>query len=644
MKFNLLFPAFFLVTGLLIAIPSDRDLVSSAHAQTALSYPQTEAILFYQPNQSEKCIDTLASFDYLRFGLVASSEKQGDNGVNLGRRPGIGNWASTAYNFNDMGDGFLQKTILSAKALNPDLRVFSHAGLRNVPTNIADNDTNHPRRWFFDALSPRWFAYTMFADLQASVDNSALVFEVTARDVERMRKLGVQSAEELRLNPTKWIKRFESKYSYFQGFDNNQGSGPGTKEIMAFGKIEVKGDRGIITAMTRPRQIIDEKGKKKTIASRAIWGKPSTNTYKSGARFGLLSNAEKDSYGSHVFAMNLVCANLNNGTPFCREVNKGGSWSDHVVGYVRDILLPSKAGGVYLNDGITFDADENRQWKSYSFKFTGDTQPEQRLDMDGDGHVDSVESISAALYGTYDYASRRMTEEAKRQGRPDFFLVMNGALATEHNGQPVVYDEGTLDGREWEQFFNVFTDNGTLDAIDQYRRLYTGLIEREHPVALLTSRERTSLETKRKINVSDFRAVAAIGLIFGDGAIGVTGNFDSTFATCGNRKGPDTWMDEFAVDANGVAATRRTYKGPTRHEHRHWLGQALGTGEEITGMTNTFKREFENGIAYYSIPGGVIPLAQPMNKICGTDPVNDCSKNLTEITLQPGEGLILLRP
>lgn len=609
-----------------------------------LTYPQTEAIIFYEPDGSEQCLDTFASFDFIRFGLIASSAKQGDGGVNLGRRQGTGNWVDTKYNFNDMGDGFLQDDILAAKALNPDLKIYSHAGLRNVESDLQDYGLSHPRRWFFDALSPRWFAYTPLVKLQQSVDNTSTVFEFTADDIAKMRLLGAKSAEELGLDATRWIKKAESAYTYFQGFDNNQGSGSGTTEFLAIGKIVVEGERGYIHTLTRPRDVNggdDEDGKER---SRTVWGKPDTNTYSAGARFGLLSNVDKASYGTNSFAMNLVCADPDNTSAFCQEVNAGGSWTDHMVGYVRDILLPSKAGDVYLNDGITFDADENRKWKSYFFKFTGDEQKEQQLDMDGDGTADTIESISSALFGTYDAGARGIREEAKRLGRDDFFALMNGALATEHEGEPVVYDDWSVSGREWEQFFNRFTDEGTQDAIDQYRRLYSGLVDRKQPLALLTSRERTSLETEGKINLKDFRAVASIALIFGNGAFGVTGDYTSAFAACGNTKEPDTFMDYFSVDSNGVSANHPAYNSDTRHENRHWLGKALSEGEQIAGLNNTFKREFEHGIAYYSIPGGTIQLDSPMNKVCGTDPVNDCSKDITTLTLAPEEGIILLRP
>lgn len=608
-----------------------------------LSFPQTEAIIFYEPDGSEQCIDTLASFDYIRFGLIASSEKQGDGGVNLGRRAGTGNWANTLYNFNEISDGFLQDDILAAKKLNPDLNIYSHAGLRNVESDLADYGPTHPRRWFFDALSPRWFAYTPLVPLQKSVDNESTIFEFTAKDIENMRRLGAKSAEELGLDPTRWIRKAESAYTYFQGFDNNQGSGSGTTEMIAIGKIVIDGDRGYIHALTRDRAVDGDEGV--NVPSRTIWGKPNTNTYSAGARFGLLSNVDKDSYGTNAFAMNLVCANSENTSAFCQEVNTGGSWTEHMIGYVRDILLPSRAGDVYLNNGITFDADENRKWKSYFFKFTGDEEKEQQLDMDGDGVADSIDAISAALYGTYDTAANRITEEAKRQGREDFFTLMNGALATEKEGEQILYDEWSVDGREWEQFYNRFTDEGTQDAIDQYRRLYSGLVDRDQPLALLTSRERTSIENEGKINLKDFRSVAAIGLVFGNGAIGVTGDYTSNFEACGSKNTPDTWMDYFSVDDQGYASTHASYTGATRHENRHWLGKALGDGEQLAGLNNTFKRKFEHGEAYYSVPGGTIQLEKPMNKVCGAvDPVNDCAKNITSITLEPEDGIILLYP
>ncbi|MBI2426358.1 MAG: hypothetical protein HYV34_00790 [Candidatus Kerfeldbacteria bacterium] len=642
------------IPGIPPTAPAPRDFYPShpieapgkdADRIDELTFPQTEAIIFYGTNESEQCIDTLASFDYLRFGFIGSSAKQGDGGVNLGKRSGIGNWAGTQYNFNNINGG--QKLILDAKALNPDLNVYSHAGLRNVESNWADYSETYPRRWFFDALSPRWFAYTLLVPLQKSVDNESTVFEFKAEDIENMRRLGAKSAEELGLSATRWNKKAESLYTYFQGFDNNQGSGSGTTEMMAIGKIVIDGDRGTIHTLTRGRKMSGGEGDEGggvNVQSRTVWGKPNTNTYSAGARFGLLSNADKGSYGTNAFAMNMVCANPENTSAFCQEVNAGGSWTEHVVGYVRDILIPSRAGDVYLNNGITFDADANRDWRSYSFKFTGTEQKEQQLDMDGDGVADVIDMLSASLFGVYDSAATRISEEARRQGRNDFFSVMNGALATERESEQVVYGEWNISGREWEQFYNRFTDNGTQDAIDQYRRLYSGLVDRDHPLALLTSRERTSIENEGKINLKDFRSVAAIGLVFGNGAIGVTGDYTSGFAACGKTDEPDTWMDYFSVDDQGYASTHASYTGATRHENRHWLGKALGEGEQIAGLNNTFKRKFENGEAYYSAPGGTIQLETPMNKVCGTDPVNDCSKNIPSVTLEPEDGIILLYP
>lgn len=609
-----------------------------------LEFPQTEAIIFYETDGSEQCVDTLASFDYLRFGFLGSSAKQGAGGLNLGKRRGTGNWANTVYNLNEMSNGS-QQLVVDMKAQNPNLKAYSHSGIRVVETDRADYGETHPERWFFDGLSPRWFAYTPLVPLQTAVDNESTIFEFKATDIENMRRLGAKSAEELGINSTRWLKKAESQYTYFQGFDNNQGSGGGTTEIMAIGKIVVDGDRGYIYALTRERTIKDEGDDKgANVQSRTVWGKPNTNTYSAGARFGLLAGVDKASYGTNAFGMNMVCATPENTSPFCQEVNAGGSWAEYNVDYVRDILLPSRAGKVYLNDGITFDADENRKWKSYNTKFTGSEQKDQQLDMDGDGAADTIDGLGAALFDSYDFAATHITEEAKRQGRDDFFSVMNGALATEHESEAVVYDEWNLDGREWEQFFNRFTDEGTQDAIDQYRRLYSGLVERDHPLALLTSRERTMLENEGKINLKDFRAVASIALIFGNGAFGVTGDYTSAFSACGNTNEPDTFMDYFSVDSNGVSANHPAYNSDTRRENRHWLGKAKGSGEQIAGLNNTFKREFEKGIAYYSIPGGTIQLDSPMNKVCGTDPVNDCSKDITALTLAPEEGIILLKP
>jgi hypothetical protein len=643
------------IPGIPQAAPTPKDFYASHPIEAPgkgtdrideLAYPQTEAIIFYETDGSEQCTDTLASFDYLRFGFAASSERQGDGGLNLGGRSGTGNWTDTRYNFNNMSNGG-QQPILDAKALNPDLNTFSHAGMRNLETDQADYGETHPKRWFFDMVSPRWFAYTPLVPLQTSVDNESLIFEFTAEDIENMRRIGAKSAEELGLSATRWVKEAESQYTYFQGFGNDQGAGSGTTEIMAIGKIVMDGDRGTIHTLTRGRKVSGGEGDEgggMNIQSRTVWGKPNTNTYSAGARFGLLANVDKASYGTNAFTMNMVCADPLNTSAFCQEVNAGGSWTEHVVGFVRDILIPSAAGDVYLNDGITFDADENRTWRSYNAKFTGNEQKDQQLDMDGDGTADLIDNLSTSLFGAYKSAATRISEEARRQGRNDFFSVMNGALATEHEGEAVVYDEWNLDGREWEQFFNTFTDNGTRDAIDQYQRLYSGLVDREHPLALLTSRERTMLEREGKINLKDFRAVAAIGLAFGNGAIGVTGDYTSNFAACGSTNAPDTWMDYFSVDDQGYASTHANYSGETRNENRHWLGKALGDGEQLAGLNNTFRRKFEHGEAYYSVPGGTIQLETPMNKVCGTDPVNDCSKNITSITLEPGDGIILLYP
>jgi len=55
-----------------------------------------------------------------------------------------------------------------------------------------------------------------------------------------------------------------------------------------------------------------------------------------------------------------------------------------------------------------------------------------------------------------------------------------------------------------------------------------------------------------------------------------------------------------------------------------------------------YRRDFEHGVALYSLQGGTVAFDPPLRRICGVDPGNDGSL-VSEISLEPKTGIILRR-
>ncbi len=94
------------------------------------------------------------------------------------------------------------------------------------------------------------------------------------------------------------------------------------------------------------------------------------------------------------------------------------------------------------------------------------------------------------------------------------------------------------------------------------------------------------------------------------------------------------------MDPYGYAADHPLYPGSGRSDYLGWLGRALGPGYEVPGVAGVCRRDFERGVAVYSLQGGTVTFDPPLRRICGVDPGNDGSP-VAEITLEPRTGAIL---
>lgn len=502
-----------------------------------------------------------------------------------------------------------EAALTAAKKINPNLPIFTHMSLRYVEANWFGYSKDHPRRVIIERVSPRHFAYPRLIRLQEDVKNASEdTFEFTAQDIKYLRSLGVKGMDEGELD--RWVKKAEYEPYYFQFFDNDAGGKAGTSEIMAIQKLWTDGDKGFIQ-MTHKRQT----GGGET---RTVFG--SAQNYSKGARGSVLSSTNAE-LGALVFLLNLEC--MNSGSAFCKEVNTAGSFIDIAVEYVGKTQMTKKKDGIFLVDGTTLDADDEDGLKAYSYRFAGATSGDYKLDMDGNGSVDDINAINHDLPAMYAEYARLVEEEARAQSRPGFFVVVNGRLAETVDSK--AWPHPHIDGREFEDLNGGFNEPNTQVALDQYQNLFTGLVSNPAPLVTVSSRDRKATDAGH-FNLREHRATMAATLVLGDGYYGAMGSYASSIPECFTTKEPATWMDEYRVDGK-----------------LHWLGRATGSAVTLDEKSETYSRTFENGIAIFSGKGGTFRLPKAYNRICGTDPANNCAKGVTEVTLEAFDGLILAR-
>ncbi len=589
------------------------DKVSYYVGPGTLTYPRLGATIFSPIPHTQEAAEALSWYGAVQIPDVFSYGDQG--GYDLGERTGMGSWARTTYDFGD-GSG-PQETVYEAKQRNPGLVVLSHRGLSKIEPAQFRYSTNCPQRWLMDSLSPRWFAYTPLIKLQEAVtEPSQLVFKFRPEDIAPWRSWSVKGGKEQGL--TIWTPGNQYDWYYLSFFDNEAGGGRGTVEIMAI--YDIDWNTGAVTVTVRDAG----NGQYK----RNIYGRP--QKYLKGSRAGIVPDSSPNA-GAPNFLMNRYCADSS--YPECQELKVDGTdWMGAAADYVKDFLMASRypanaAQSVWLVDGIMMDAD-CEIWQPYNFPL-GNNGNDYHLDQDLDGKVDSIAQVNERLPKVYEAYAKRVKDYAKAMGR-DFYVVTNGAFA----GFPVRYHNG----REFEDFNGGFQDS-YLGALEQYANMFTPGMMTETPIiAMVSERDRSVQQTQ---NFDEHRHIMALTLML-DGFYDHTGDYATRIKALGYPGDePEDWFDEFSVDPSGYSSKHSRYTGKSRGEYTGWLGKAFGSLYQVEG-TGIYRRDFEHGVALYSLTGGTVRFDPPLRRICGADPGNDGSL-VTELTMEPRTGIILRR-
>ncbi len=611
-------------------------------------YPRLQANIFSSLSNTPSCSLALSSYDAITTGAVYSTSLGG--GYDYGSLSGFGSWKNTLYVVGKHTDQ-RQKIYKEAKELNPNLKIFSHRSINKEESQHFDDSTNQPQRWFVDALSPRWFAYTPLMELQESVsDPNTLEFKFSAKNVKPLQDWGLKGQ-----NPATWAEDNKFDWYYLSFFDNDADGGRGSFEIMAIKDVTINGNYGVITVA---------KNKK---GDRAIFG--SSQTYSTGDRAGILSSSSP-TFGSLVFLMNRVCIkDIEDKITGCKETrvktsnNRELNWIEANAEFVDLFYIPAQLDGIYLNDGIILDADQEF-WREYGFKLGGETQNKYYLDQDFDGMVDDLEYINERLYFTHQEYYRLIKEKAKARDRPDFSVIVNGYLNPGTNAEDPL-PHPYVNGRRYEDFNENF--EGTyLESLQQYVHSHYNPDFLGEPVYSLISERDREFISRGEVNYEEHRNILAMTLAMGEGMYGHDSEHATSIPACTQRK-KDDWFDEFSVDPKGVSSKHPNYMGDVvceqgicqknRVQYIGWLGRALGNGYNLSssGYEKVYRRDFERGIVLFSLdPKEVtLTLEKPYKKIKGVDPDNrgnlfNDGSEVTTVTLpkktkdHQGRGIILL--
>ncbi|MBI2548543.1 hypothetical protein HYW21_04290, partial [Candidatus Woesearchaeota archaeon] len=633
-----------------------------------LRYPMLRANIFSNLDNNSGCYLALSAYEGITTGGVVSSKING--GYDYGRLWGFGSHAGQVY---DVGNNGISKQEIwkEAKVLNPNLKIFSHKSLKEEETANFGFSANNPLRWFADSLSPRWFAYTPLTQLQEAVSSDGSVnqfkFPITDINPTVLADLGAYTN-----GPAEyWNEGNKYDWIYFSFFDNDLGGGRGTVEIMAVKEITFTADYGIITVSY-----------KEGTTDRTVYGEP--QSYAVGDRAGFISSSSPG-FGSLVFKMNLYCRKDLEATTNCNQLRVDSfsgttvNWPEAASDYVSYFLVPAAFEGVYLNDGVIYDADGELQ-RDYGFRFSGSSPSEYRLDQDLDGNVDAFADVEFQLYPIYEEYSGLIKQKASDQGRPEFAVMVNGYLVPGPDpSNPLPHL--TTNGRNYEDFNGNF--QGTyLESLEQYRQTHYNPNFLAQPVySFISERDRDYYEGGQYYqghinsnNWEDHRNIMAMTLVFGDGYYGHTWSHATGIPTCvldleskGNEDvGPrDDWFDEFSVDPYGFSAKHPLYSGEilcynhsqsgiicgaNRAQYLKWLGKETKTIYNLSsqGYSDVYRRDFEKGIALISLDNEnrTINIEPGYARIIGID--QDNKGNLyndgypvTTLNLSPQGGIIL---
>ncbi len=608
------------------------------------NYPKLNANIFDPLYDSNTCRTALSAYSGVTTDSVFSSGRGG--GYDYGTLKGYGSHKTTRYKPGDTSPD-PQFLYTAVKKLNPDFKLFSHTSIGKVEADAFDAGTTYPKRWFLDSLSPRWYAYSPLMELQEAVsgDPTQVVFKFPRRDVEKLIEWGIAGT-----GRDYWLDSTKFEWAYLSFFDNNQGGGRGTLEIMAVKDIELTSDYGLITVAL------------KKDSGRTIFGSP--QSYEKKYRAGILSNSDPG-FGSLAFLMNRYCTRELEATTNCNQIRVDGlNWIEAAAEYDDLFIIPASYDGIYLNDGLEMDAD-GTILRAYGFRLAGTRQNDYHLDQDFNGKVDDFDAISDHLPELYQEFSKIIkTEIMPKHNRQDFMIIVNGELTRGPNpASPVNYPY--INGRRFEDLNAEF--EGTYKAAtEQYQQVYSDKDFLSQPVYVdLSERARYAYDNGTE-DYEEHRNILALTLVLGDGGYDHTYYHSAGIPFC-SRKARDDWFDEMSVDENGVSSLHPTYSADVvcdevgfcdknRFQHVGWLGKALGEGYTLAGYKNAWRRDFEKGSAFFSMePREVrVKLGAPLKKINGVDPDNsgklyNDGSLVTEVVLpavtkeHKGQGMILLK-
>ena len=327
-------------------------------------------------------------------------------------------------------------------------------------------------------------------------------------------------------------------------------------------------------------------------------------------------------------------------------------WLGALVEYIKMVPMQAKVGNTYLADGILMDTDDE-YWSSPTYHLADQySSMGYVLDMNWDGHVDSLDTVNTWLPQMYHNLLYRIDTAAQSLGR-DFFVIRNGHIVQFGN------TVGYVAGREFEDF-GMFSQDSTYEiALNQYLMLADTINTRAPHITMLCERDRDSAAIHQH-NYKEHRHKMAIATVLGDGYYTHTGNHCSHITAWENDTslvdGPEDWFDEYAVDSLGrsakiLPASNALDTAVNRLNNIGWLGRALNTGYIIDsinlsqGMVYSFRRDFERGIVIYSQYPHTIQLDTIYKLIEGADPGNtgDTINSITFNTSKMGIFLVRLR-
>ncbi len=616
-------------------------------------YPKLSANIFQSIYDIPACREGLSVYSDITRGALLSSRNTDPPGFDYGTYSGFGSFSDVVY---DLGSnpGRYNDLYVGAKIFNPDVKIYSHGSIAKQEAAFFTYGTSSPQRWFADSTSPRWFAYTPLIELQEAVtDSETTIFKFLKEPVQTIESWDTEYFPNGPLYDH-WIYFGEDAnffdWYYISFFDNDNGAGRGTVEIMAIDHITYDDTYAYVTVATKQN------------GERTLFGAP--QTYSMSARAGIVPTPNPE-WGALAFATNRYCRSEIEDTTNCDQLRVDGiNWPEAKAFYVSEFLMKAEYEDTYLNDGVLLDAD-SQGITPKGFKFR------RKIDENLDGIIDNEEWMNDQIPHTYIEFYNIIKSEAEAYGREDgtddeFLIVNNGYLNPDVDNRP-------LNGVQYEDF-NGGIQGTYNEELAQYVRSYTDPNFLDEPISSwIRERDRRYYpggeyfdpDSELGINQNNFdahRDIMAMTLIMGNASYGHTYSHSTGIPIC-DRHYRDDWFDEFSVDENGVSSKHEDYDAPlicfdfgegeqcvkNRFYHIGWLGGALGTGYEMQGYPNVYRRDFDNGIALLSLDSNeiTITLERYYKKILGVDPDNNGilfndGSTLNQVTLNNREGIILI--